>query len=163
MPQDHSFDIVSKPNIQEIENAIIMAMKEITARFDFKGSNTRIEKENDKIKITTEDEFKLKNVISILQDKLVKRKIPLKFFDYGKMEEALGGNVRQIITIQQGIPQEKAKEVTKLIKNSGLKVQAQIQGDEIRVFAKKIDDLQALIQKIKAANLPIELQFINYR
>jgi uncharacterized protein YajQ (UPF0234 family) len=163
MAKDHSFDIVSKPNLQEIDNAISMAMKEITTRFDFKGSISKIEKEGENLKITSEDEFKLKNVINILQDKLVKRKVALKFFEYGKIEEALGGTVKQPVTIKQGIPQEKAKEITKLIKASGLKVQAQIQGDQIRVSAKKIDDLQALIARIKAANLPIELQFINYR
>jgi cyclic-di-GMP-binding protein len=163
MAQDHSFDIVSKPDLQEIGNALQMAGKELANRFDFKGSISKIEHEGEKIKVTSEDEFKLKNVIGILQDKLVKRKIPLKFFDYSKIESALGGVVRQVITIQQGIPQEKAKDVTKLIKSSGLKVQAQIQGDEIRVFAKKIDDLQALMQQIRAANFPIELQFINFR
>ena len=163
MPQDHSFDIVSKPNLQEIDNAIAMSMKEITTRFDFKGSISKIEKEDINIKITSEDEFKLKNVVNILQDKLVKRKVPLKFFEYGKPEESLGGHLKQIVTVKQGIPQERAKEITKLIKASGLKVQAQIQGEEIRVFSKKLDDLQSVIQKIKAANLPIELQFSNYR
>lgn len=163
MPQDHSFDIVSKPNLQEVDNAIQMAMKEISTRFDFKGSISSITKEGDKLKLISEDEFKLKNVISVLQDKLAKRQVPLKFFEYGKIEEALGGTVKQEVTIKQGIPQEKAKEIIKLIKASGLKVQAQIQGDEIRVFGKKLDDLQAVIQKVKAANLPIVLQFINYR
>ncbi|MEE8638456.1 MAG: YajQ family cyclic di-GMP-binding protein [Candidatus Margulisiibacteriota bacterium] len=163
MAQDHSFDIVSKPNFQEIDNAIQMAMKEISTRFDFKGSISKIEKETDKIKLTSEDTFKLKSVVNILQDKLAKRKVPLKFFEYGKAEEALGGNVKQLVTIKQGIPQDKAKEITKLIKSSGLKVQANIQGDQIRISAKKIDDLQSVIQKIKAANLPIVLQFVNYR
>jgi len=163
MVLDHSFDIVSKPDQQEIDNAIQMAMKEIANRFDFKGSISKIEKDKDKIKLTADDEMKLKNVINILQDKLIKRKVPLKFFDYGKTEEALGGNMKQEVTIKQGIPQEKAKEINTLIKKSGLKVQSQIQGEEIRVFAKKIDDLQAVIQIIKAANLPIELQFANYR
>src|SRR3989339_2069496 len=156
MAKDHSFDIVSKPNLQEIDNAIQMAMREIANRFDFKGSISKIEKEgDDKIKLVSEDEFKLKNVVNILQDKLVKRKVPLKFFEYGKPEESLGGHLKQIVTVKQGIPQERAKEITKLIKASGLKVQAQIQGEEIRVFSKKLDDLQAVIQKIKAANLPI--------
>ncbi|OGC25261.1 YajQ family cyclic di-GMP-binding protein [candidate division WOR-1 bacterium RIFOXYB2_FULL_42_35] len=164
MAKDHSFDIVSKPNLQEIDNAIQMAMREIANRFDFKGSISKIEKEgDDKIKLVSEDEFKLKNVNNILQDKLIKRKIPLKFFEYGSLEESLGGQVKQMVTIQQGIPQEKAKEITKLIKTSGLKVQTQIQGDEIRVSAKKIDDLQATMEKLKAANLSIVLQFDNYR
>src|SRR3989338_836428 len=143
MPQDHSFDIVSKPNLQEVDNAISMAMKEIANRFDFKGSISNIAKEGD--------------------DKITKRQIPLKFFEFGKVEEALGGTVKQEVKILQGIPQEKAKEITKLIKASGLKVQAQIQSDEIRVSSKKLDDLQAVIAQIKAANFPIALSFINYR
>jgi uncharacterized protein YajQ (UPF0234 family) len=163
MAKEHSFDIVSKPNLQEIDNAIQMAMKEISTRFDFKGSISKIEKEADKIKLISEDEFKLKNVINVFQDKLVKRKVQLKFLEYAKAEESLGGTVKQLVSIKQGIPQEKAKEITKLIKASGLKVQATIQGDQIRVSAKKIDDLQAILQKLKAANLPIVLQFVNYR
>ncbi|MDD4178902.1 MAG: YajQ family cyclic di-GMP-binding protein [Candidatus Margulisbacteria bacterium] len=163
MPQDHSFDIVSKPNMQEVDNAIQMAAKELANRFDFKGSISKIEKVEEKIKLVSEDEFKLKNVSTILQDKFAKRQIPIKFFEFGKVEEALGGTVKQDVTIKQGIPQDKAKEITKLIKASGLKVQAQIQGDEIRVSGKKLDDLQAVIQKIKAANLTIALSFVNYR
>jgi len=164
MAQDHSFDIVSKPDQQEINNAIQMAMKEISTRFDFKGSISKIEKEGtENIKITSEDAFKLKNTIRILEDKLVKRKIPLKFFEYGKVDESLGGNVKQTAAIKNGIPQDKAKQINQLIKSFGLKVKTQIQGDEIRVFAKKIDELQAVMQNVKAANLPIVLQFINYR
>ncbi|MDD5593463.1 MAG: YajQ family cyclic di-GMP-binding protein [Candidatus Margulisbacteria bacterium] len=166
MPQDHSFDIVSKPNIQEVDNAISQAMKEISTRFDFKGSISSITKGGDKgdiIKLVSEDEFKLKNVATILTDKFARRQVPLKFFEFGKVDEALGGTVKQDVTIKQGIPQERAKEITKLIKASGLKVQAQIQGDEIRVSSKKLDDLQAVIAQIKAANLPIALSFVNYR
>lgn len=166
MPQDHSFDIVSKPNMQEVDNAISMAMKEITNRFDFKGSISSITKGGEKgdiIKIVSEDEFKLKNVVTVLQEKFARRQVPIKFFEFGKVEEALGGTVKQDVTIKQGIPQEKAKEITKLIKASGIKVQTQIQGDEIRVSGKKLDDLQAVIQKVKAANLPIALSFVNYR
>ncbi len=163
MPQDHSFDIVSKPDLQEVDNAITMAMKELANRFDFKGSNSKIEKEAENLKLTSEDEYKLKNVAGILQDKLIKRKISLKFFEFGKIEESLGGQVKQIVTVKKGIPQEKAKEINKLIKELGVKVQSQIQGDEIRVFSKKLDDLQVVIQKLRSANLPLELQFINYR
>ena len=163
MVQDHSFDIVSKPNLLEMDNAIQMAMKEISNRFDFKGSISKIEKEAENIRLVSDDEFKLKNVVNVLQEKLAKRQLSLKFFEYGKIEESLGGNVKQLITVKQGIPQERAKEITKLIKNSGLKVQAQIQGDQIRVSASKIDDLQTVMQKLKAANLPIVLQFVNYR
>jgi len=163
MAKENSFDIVSKPNLQEIDNAIQMAMKEISTRFDFKGSISKIEKEANNIKLISEDEFKLKNVNNVLQDKLVKRQVSLKFFDYGKIEEALGGTVKQLVTIKSGIPQDKAKEIVKLIKASGLKIQASIQGEQIRVSAKKIDDLQAVMQNLKAANLPVVLQFENYR
>ena len=163
MPQDHSFDIVSKPNLQEVENAIQMAAKELANRFDFKGSISSITKEGDKVKLVSEDEFKLKNVVAILQEKLTRRQIPLKFFEYGKVETALGGTVKQEITIRQGIPQEKAKEITKLIKASGLKVQAQIQGDEVRVTSAKIDDLQAIIGKLKGTDFSLPLAFLNYR
>ena len=166
MPQDHSFDIVSKPNMQEVDNAIQMASKELATRFDFKGSVSSITKGGEKgdiIKLVSEDEFKLKNVAGILNEKLARRQIPLKFFEFGKVEEALGGTVKQDLTIKQGIPQEKAKEITKLIKASGLKVQTQIQGDEIRVSGKKLDDLQAAMAQVKAANLPIALSFVNYR
>lgn len=163
MAQEHSFDIVSKPNLQEIDNAIQMAMKEISTRFDFKGSVSKIEKETENIRLLSEDDFKLKNVLNVLQDKLVKRKINLKFFELGRIEDAAGGHKKQLLTLKRGIPQEKAKEIVKMIKGMGLKVQAQIQGDEVRVFGKKLDDLQAVIQKIKAANLPIVLQFANYR
>lgn len=163
MAQDHSFDIVSKPNMQELDNAVQMAVKELANRFDFKGSVSSIEKQDDKIVLVSEDDFKLKNVVNILQEKLARRQLSLKFFEFGKIETALGGTVKQIVKIKTGIEQEQAKEITKLIKASGLKVQAQIQGDSVRVIAKKIDDLQAVMQKVNAANLPIALQFDNYR
>ena len=164
MPADHSFDIVSKPNLQELDNAIQMAMKEIATRFDFKGSVSQISKEgDDKLALVSDDEFKLKNVVNILHDKFARRGLSLKFFEYGKIEEALGGHVKQQVTIKCGIAQDKAKELTKMIKSSGLKVQAQIQGDEIRVSAKKIDDLQAVMQKLKALDFALPLQFTNYR
>ncbi|MFH1542701.1 MAG: YajQ family cyclic di-GMP-binding protein, partial [bacterium] len=157
MAKDHSFDIVSEPNMQEIDNAISMAMKEIVNRFDFKGSVSKIEKEEGNIKLVSDDEYKLKSVIDILQSKIIKRQVSLKFFEYGKVEESLGGTVKQIVTIKKGLAQDKAKEITKLIKASGLKVQTQIQGEQIRVSAKKIDDLQAAMQTIKAADLPMAL------
>lgn len=163
MADEHSFDIVSKPNLQELDNAIQMAMKEILTRFDFKGSVSKITKEGEKINFVSEDEFKLKNVIGVLQDKLAKRQISIKFLEFGKAEEALGGTVKMQASIKIGIPQEKAKELVKMIKASGLKVQAAIQADQIRVSAKKIDDLQAIIQKLRSLDFPIPLQFINYR
>jgi uncharacterized protein YajQ (UPF0234 family) len=163
MADEHSFDIVSKPNLQELENALQMAMKEISTRFDFKGSISKISKEGEKINFISEDEFKLKNVVNILQDKLAKRQVSIRFFDFGKIEEALGGTVKQQAAIKNGIEQEKAKELVKIIKATGLKVQASIQGDQVRVTAKKIDDLQAIIQKLRTLDFPIPLQFVNYR
>jgi uncharacterized protein YajQ (UPF0234 family) len=164
MAQDFSFDIVSKIDFQELDNAINMSMKEISQRFDFKGSVSSIKnEENKKIAVVSDDEFKLKNVIDILQNKLIKRGISLKFLDYGKVESSLGGSVKQEITLKQGIPQEKAKQINTLIKDKKLKVQSQIQGDQIRVSSKSKDDLQAVIQTLRAANLDIELQFINFR
>ena len=149
MAQDHSFDIVSKPNMQELDNALQMAAKELATRFDFKGSVSSIDKEGeDKINLVSEDEFKLKNVVGILQDKFARRQLSIKFFEFGKIESALGGTVKQVVKIKNGIEQE---------------VQTQIQGETIRVTAKKIDDLQAVMQKVNAANLPIALQFTNYR
>ena len=163
MAQDNSFDIVSKANLTEVDNAVQMSLKEILNRFDFKGTKTEMHRTEEKLTVISDDEYKLKSVLEILQGKLVKRGISLKFLDYGKIEQALGGTARQEITIKQGIPQEQAKEINKRIKDWGLKVQTQIQGDQIRVSAKKIDDLQAVIQGLKKANLPIELQFVNMR
>lgn len=163
MPQDHSFDIVSKPNLQELDNALQMATKELSTRFDFKGSISKITKEGEKVVLVSDDEFKLKNVVTILQDKLARRSLSLKFFEFGKIEVALGGNVKQQVTINQGISQEKAKELNKIIKEYGLKIQSQIQGDEIRVSSKKIDDLQTLIQKLKGLDFSLPLQFVNFR
>jgi cyclic-di-GMP-binding protein len=163
MAQDHSFDIVSKINLQELDNAINMSLKEIGQRFDFRGSKTEINHEEEKLVLISDDEFKLKNVIDILNGKLVKRGISFKFLEYGKVESSLGGLVRQEAKLKQGIEQEMAKEINKKIKESGLKVQTQIQGDQIRVFGKKLDDLQAVMQSLKQANFPIELQFANYR
>ncbi|OGC06896.1 YajQ family cyclic di-GMP-binding protein [candidate division WOR-1 bacterium RIFOXYD2_FULL_36_8] len=163
MAQDHSFDITSNANLAEVDNAIQMSMKEILNRFDFKGTKSDIKRADTTITVISDDEFKLKNVIQILQNKLVKRGISLKFLDYGKTDQALQGTVRQEIKIKQGISQEQAKEINKLIKEMKLKIQSQIQGDQIRVSAGKIDDLQVVIQKLKQVNLNIELQFANYR
>lgn len=163
MAQDNSFDIVSKVNLTEVDNAMQMSLKEILNRFDFKGTKTEMKRLEDKLTIISDDDYKLKSVIEILQGKLVKRGVSLKFLEYGKTEQALGGTARQEITIKQGIPQEQAKEINKKIKDWGLKVQTQIQGDQIRVSAKKIDDLQAVIQGLRGANLPIEFQFVNMR
>lgn len=161
--KDCSFDIVSQVNMQEVDNSVHQTDKEVGQRFDFKGSNTTIERKESEIIIVTSDEFKLQNVVDILQTKLAKREVPLKSLEYGKIESSLGGRVKQIITIKQGIDKEQAKKITTLIKDLKLKVQASIQGDVVRVSGKNKDDLQEAIQAIKAADLPFTTQFINYR
>ena len=165
MADEHSFDVVCEVNMQEVLNAVDQAMKEIGQRFDFKGSKSSIELDRSKGTITliSDDEMKLKSVIDILQTKLVKRGVSLKALTYGKIEPAAGNTVRQLITLQQGIPQEKAKEIVKLIKDTKLKVSAEIQKDQVRVKAKKIDDLQAIMAKLKEKDFGIALQFANYR
>lgn len=165
MADEHSFDIVSKVDLQEVLNAVQQSMREIDQRFDFKGSKSNIELNKDKHEITvvSDDEGKLKNVIDILQTKLVKRGISLKALNYGKIEEAAGGTAKQIVTLQQGIPVEKSKQIAKLIKDSKMKVQAEIQKDQVRVRGKKIDDLQAVMNLIKEKDFDIHIEFINYR
>lgn len=159
-----SFDIVSKVDTQEVDNAVNQAIKEISQRYDFKGSKSEIKWEKkEEITVIGDSDYKLKAVIDILQGKLVKRGVSLKALEYGKIEDASGGLKRQIIKIRQGIPTEKAKEIVKFIKDSGMKVQPQIQDEQVRVSGKKIDDLQAVIQMLKAKDMDINLQFINMR
>jgi uncharacterized protein YajQ (UPF0234 family) len=165
MADEHSFDIASKVDLQEVLNAVQQATKEISQRFDFKGSKSSIDLNKDKHEITlvSDDELKLKTVVDILQTKLVKRGVSLKALQYGKVEQAAGNTVRQVVTLQQGIPVEKSKEIVKIIKDSKMKVQAEIQKDQVRVKAKKIDDLQALIALLRGKDLGIHIDFINYR
>jgi uncharacterized protein YajQ (UPF0234 family) len=165
MADEHSFDIVSKVDLQEVLNAVQQAMKEIGQRFDFRGSKSNLELQKDKNEITvvSDDELKLKSVIDILQTKLVKRGISLKALNYGKVEQAAGNTVKQIISLQQGIPVEKCKEIVKIIKDTKMKVQAEIQKDQLRVRAKKIDDLRAVMKLLKEKDLGIHMEFINYR
>src|SRR5512143_173505 len=165
MAAESSFDIVCKIDMQEMDNAINQATKEVEQRFDFKGSKSEIvlDKTKGELTLTTEDDFKLKNLNDILQSKIIKRGISLKTLNYGKVEQAAGSTVRQVITLQQGIPQEKAKEIVKIIKNLKLKVNAEIQKDQVRVRAKKIDDLQTIMAKLKEIDFGIHLQFTNYR
>jgi uncharacterized protein YajQ (UPF0234 family) len=162
---EHSFDIVSKVDLQEVSNAIQQAMKEIGQRYDFKGSKSNIEldKGNSEITIVSDDDFKLKSVVDILESKLIKRKVPIKALSYGKVESALSGTVKQIVQLQQGIPTEKGKEIAKIIKGSKLRVQSEIQKDQLRVKAKKIDDLQSTITMLKEKDLGIHVDFVNYR
>ncbi len=163
--EEHTFDIVCKVDMQEVVNAQNQALKEISQRFDFKGSKSNIELDKDKATLTliSDDETKLKSLIDILQSKLVKRNVPLKTLSYGKIEQAAGNTVRQVITLQQGIPTEKAKEIVKDIKDTKIRVSAEIQKDQVRVKGKKLDDLQAVIAKIKEKDYGIYVHFTNYR
>lgn len=163
MAKDFSFDIVSKVELTEIDNCLTQAMKEISTRFDFRGSISNITREGNVIKLLADDQSKIKSVRSVLEDKLIKRGISLKFLEYGKEEHALGGNVKQEVLVKNGISSDKAKEVNKSIKNSKIKVKSQINGEEIRVSSAKKDDLQNIINYLKSQEFGIELQFVNYR
>ena len=162
---DNSFDVVSKIEIPEVVNAIQQALKEIHQRFDLKDSKSDIElkeKEN-KVVLSSQDEFKLKAVVDLLESKLVRRKVPLKGLTYGEIIPAAGSTVRQEISLQQGIPTEKAREIVKKIKDSKLRVQASIQGDFVRVAGRDRDTLQLVIKLLREADFGIDMQFINYR
>jgi len=164
MASDNSFDVVSKIDLQEVSNAIQQAIKEIHTRFDLKESKSDIALEGkEAIVLSSIDEYKLKAVNDILQNKLVKRHVPLKGLDYGAIEPAAGSTVRQKVKLQQGIPIEKAREIVKLIKDSKLKVQAAIQGDTVRVSGKDRDTLQQVIATLKGKDFGIDMQFTNYR
>ena len=165
MADQNSFDVVSEVNIQEVKNALDQTVKELQQRFDFKGSKSRVtlEEEDKALVLVSDDDAKLKGVIDILQSKLVKRGVSLKALDYGKIEHALAGTVRQRVAITQGIASDKAKDITKAIRDGKFKVQAQIQGDQLRVTSKSRDDLQAVIAFLKEQDFGIPLQFTNYR
>lgn len=165
MAQDHSFDIVSKVDLQEVLNAVTQANKEISQRFDFKGSKSNIELNQDKAELTivSDDESKLKSVVDILENRLIKRQISLKALNYEKVEQAGGNTVRQIVKLQQGISTENAKELAKTIKNMKLKVQAEIQKDQVRVKASKIDNLQEVMAALKEKDFGYHMEFVNYR
>ena len=163
MPEN-TFDIVSKVDLQEVTNAIQQALKEIHTRFDLKDSKSNIVLDGkDAIVLTSIDEFKLKAVNDVFQQKLVKRGVPLKALTYGPVETAAGSTVRQRITMQQGIPVEKARDIVKVIKNSKKKVQASIQGDLVRVSGKDRDALQEIIALLRSSDFGIDMQFTNYR
>ncbi|MGI9167290.1 MAG: YajQ family cyclic di-GMP-binding protein [Pyrinomonadaceae bacterium] len=163
MAQQNSFDIVSNVDRAEVTNAINQTIKEVRQRFDFKGSAANVLLEKEALVLTAEDETKLRNMNDILQQKLVRRGVPLKAFSYGGVDPAAGGTVRQEVAIQQGIPQDKAKEIVKFIKDSKAKVQASIQADVVRVSGKDRDTLQDIIAKLKANDFGIDMQFSNYR
>lgn len=162
-----SLDIVSEIDMQEVDNAVNQARKEIEQRYDFKGSKSEItlekEKEKEGITVLADDDYKLKAIIDILQSKFIKRGISIKSLDYGKAEAASGSMVRQVIKLKNGIPTEKAKEIIKIIKDTKLKVQSQIQEEQVRVTGKNIDDLQEIIALLKGKDLDIPLQFENFR
>jgi len=163
MAKENSFDIVSKTDYAEITNALNQTVKEVSQRFDFKGSKATVELTDKDLVLSAEDDTRLQNMNDILQSKLLKRGISLKALDYQKIEAAAGGTVRQTVKIQQGIPIEKAKEVVKFIKDAKLKVQPSIQGETVRVSGKDRDVLQDTIAKLKAKDFGIDMQFDNYR
>ena len=163
MAAENSFDIACKVDMQEVTNALDQARREIDTRYDLKGSKNEVKLEKTDITLTSPDEMKLKAVVDILQSKLHRRGVPLKALDYGTVEPAAGGTLRQKIAIQQGIPIEKAREIVRLIKDSKVRVQAAIQEDQVRVSGKNRDDLQKIIALVKDKDLGIALQFTNYR
>jgi uncharacterized protein YajQ (UPF0234 family) len=165
MADQNSFDVVSKVDMQEAKNAIDQALKEIHQRFDFKGTKTELtlkEKESELL-IVSDDEYKLKSVVDILTAKLIKRNVSVKAFEFGTVEPALGGTVRQTAKIQNGLAIEKAKEIVKAVKEGKFKAQAQIQGDQLRVVSKSRDELQVVITFLKSKDFGVDLQYINYR
>ncbi len=164
MASDNSFDVVSKVELQEVKNAIDQATKEVNARFDLKDSKSKIDLEGtDAIQLASQDDYKLKAVIEILSQKLVKRGISLKNLEYEKIEPAANSSVRQKIKLKQGITGDSAKKIVAKIKDSKLKVQASIQGDTVRVTGKDRDSLQQVIALLKGGDFGVELQFTNYR
>ena len=163
MAKAESFDIVSRVDMQEVDNAINQTNKEISGRYDFKNSKSEVSLEDGNLKVVADDDFKLRSVIDILQSKLIRRQVPIKNLEYGKAEEAAGGTVRQLIKLKQGIETDTAKQIVKDIKNLKIKVQGQIMDDQVRVSGKSRDDLQEVINFLKQQDYNLELQFTNYR
>jgi cyclic-di-GMP-binding protein len=165
MADTNSFDIVSEVNLQEVDNAVNQARKEIAQRYDFKGSRSSIElnQKDKQLVVISDDDFRLKSVIDILQNKLIKRGVPVKALDYGTVEPAAGSTVRQIIKLRVGIDKENAKLIVKMIKDTKLKVQSQIMDDQVRVSGKNKDDLQSVMKMLRGAELSFAMQFTNYR
>jgi cyclic-di-GMP-binding protein len=163
LPTDPSFDIVSRIDQQELDNALNQARKEIENRFDFKHSKTSIEANDKAITIISDDELKMRNVVDILQGKAIKRGLDIKAFDFGTVEPAAGGTVRQVLTLRSGIPKDKSKPLMEKIKALKLKVSAQYQDEQIRVTGKNRDDLQTVIAAMKELDYELPLQFVNYR
>ena len=166
MAKDHSFDVVSEVDMQEVDNAVTQAKKELAQRFDFKDSQSTMEldKTAKTITLKTENDYRLKTLVDLIQTKCVKRGVSLKALKFEKLETGMiGGSIKQVITIQNGIPSDKAKEIIKNIKETKIKVQAQIQSDQVRVQGPKIDDLQATMAHLRQKNFDLDLQFINFR
>jgi cyclic-di-GMP-binding protein len=163
LPSEASFDVVSRIDQQELDNALNQARKEIENRFDFKHSKTNIEADDKKITIVSDDEMKMRNVIDILQSRAIKRGIDIKAFDFGTLEPAANTTVRQIVTLRSGIPKDKSKALMEKIKSLKLKVTAQYQDEQVRVSGKNRDDLQKVIAELKAMEFEIPLQFVNFR
>lgn len=162
---DFSFDVVSKVEMAEVVNAVNQSTKEMESRYDFKGSKSSLalDEKKGEVTVVADDDLKLKNLIDILQTKLVKRGVSLKALEYGKVDDAAGGALRQVITLRQGIPQDKAKQLTNAVRDARLKVKVEIRGEEIRVSGAKKDDLQAVITFLRGKDFGLELQFVNYR
>lgn len=163
MASTFSFDIVSSYDHQELKNAVDQTRREVGQRYDLKDTKTTIDEDPKKLTITTESETSLQAMRDILESKFVRRGLSLKILDYGEIEEASGGRVRQVITLKEGIAEDLAKQITKRIRDEFKKANAQIQGDAVRVQAKSKDDLQAIIAAFKDADFPVALQFVNYR
>ena len=163
MAKESSFDVVSRADINEVRNAINMAQKEIVTRYDFKKSVSSITLEGEALVLVSDDDGKLKQVVDVLEEKLVRRKVQLKALQYGKVEEALGGTVRQRVPIAQGIPDDKIKAMNKLLRQRFKKIKSQIQGDTLRVFSASKDELQAAMAALSEEDWGIPLQFVNYR
>jgi uncharacterized protein YajQ (UPF0234 family) len=166
MAKTATFDITSSVDLQEVDNAVNQARKEVAQRYDFKGATAEIEFDKGAAALTllADDDYKLKALVDVLESKLIKRGVPIRNMDFGKVDQASGGKARQVITLQQGISTEKGKEIVKAIKNGGFKkVQAQIQDDQVRVQSPSIDELQAVIAMLKGEDFGLELQFGNFR
>lgn len=164
MAKAESFDVVSTVDLQEVDNAVNQTSKEIAQRYDFKGTNSSVDWDRkSEIKIETESEFRLQAIVEILKGRMVRRDVPVRSLQFGKIEEASGGRVRQTVEVAQGISTEKGREIVAAVKELKLKVQAQIMDDQVRVSGKSRDDLQAVIQALKEKDFGLALQFTNYR
>jgi cyclic-di-GMP-binding protein len=163
MSKESSFDIVSKVDFSEVTNAITATMKEIGTRYDFKGSKSEVSLDKEELVLVSDDEYKMDQLKDVLLSKLIKRAVPVRNLDYGKIERASGGTVRQKAKLVQGIDKENAKKINTIIKNSGVKVKSQVQDDQIRVTGKNRDDLQQVISLVREAALTVDVQFLNYR